>query len=271
MKKRMAVIVLGMLLTFALCGCSKRKEASTIEEENKESVKSLEIEHTQNTKMFTEQKESVSDSANGATSSETISELSELNKKTETLGTDEAWQDVYGTILCDLENHLSDPYDLRLDFNGYSYLGIHDFDKDGIPEFIAGDSVSVAVFTYLNGEAVKIADLYEPEYWGGINQLCYKNNTLLLVSNGSDGNGYLCFTYKEGEYIKGFYDDYEEKIGLINESQVSKEEFEGLFLLDELMQNSRISYSQINMDNKTIIINNHTTKIDQFDWNQIQW
>lgn len=250
MKKRIAGIVLGMILGFALCGCSG------LEEVNKESVKSSET--------VSELKETLYD----CESSEVPSESNEIAGTSET---DKVWQDAYRTILCDLENYLSDPYELRWGLNENVYLGIHDFDNDNIPELIIGDSVSVAVFTYRNGEAAKIADLYEPDYWGGINQLFYRNNTLVLVSNGSDGNGYVCFTYEKGDYIKGFYDDYNQEIGIINESQVSKEDFEQVFILDELLQNSSVTYSQINMDNKTVIVNDNVVEIDKLDLTVIQW
>lgn len=189
----------------------------------------------------------------------------------------EEWQDAYRTIICDPENHLSDPYDLRSDFNGYVYLGIHDFDNNDIPELIVGDSVSIAIFTYSDGEAVKIADLYEPEYRGGINKLFYKNNTLLLVSNEADGNGYVCLTYDEGDYIKGFYDDHNPDTGIINENQVSKEDFEQLFIPDELMQNGSAIFSQklfciqLNIENKTVMVSDNITEMDGLDFNMIRW
>lgn len=71
------------------------------------------------------------------------------------------------------------------------YVGIHDFDNNDIPELIIGSYVSVAVFTYEEGKAEKVADLYETEEWGGINFLCYKDNHLVLICSGNGGVDYL--------------------------------------------------------------------------------
>lgn len=134
-------------------------------------------------------------------------------------------------------------------------MGFHDFDQDGIPELILGDGVSVGVFTYKNNTVEKVTDLYEPEDWMAINGLHYKNNSIVLESNGSDGSGYVCFTYYEGEYITGFHDDYNPKEATLNNKKTTYEEFSKLFSIEDLMDNSSISLN----------------KLDDVDFNDIMW
>ena len=184
----------------------------------------------------------------------------------------ESWEDTYKSILCDIDSYLADPYDYRFDPNGNIYLGIHDFDGDDTPELIIGDSVSAAVFTYENGNAVKIADLYEPEEWGGINGLCYKDNHIVLVSSGSGGSGYVCFTYDKGEYITGIYDDYNPEKGVINGKQVTGDVFRQQFNLAELTKNSRIEYSKVTGENGIILAgNSESTAIDDLNFQLLEW
>ena len=89
------------------------------------------------------------------------------------------WEDAYKEIVCNMESYLADPYVLRQELKQVNsdsyigYIGIHDFDNDGVPELIIGDTVSIGIFTYEDGMIKKIADLYEPEDWGGINGVHY--------------------------------------------------------------------------------------------------
>lgn len=184
----------------------------------------------------------------------------------------ESWEDAYISIIYDIDSNLADPYNYNLKSNGNVYLGIHDFNNDDIPELIIGDSVSAAVFTYENGNAVKITDLYEPEDWGGINGLYYKDNHIVLVNNGSWGSGYVCFTYDEGEYVIGVYDDYNPDKGVINGNQVTGEVFRQQFNLAELTNNSRIEYSKITKENEIILaVNGESTTIDNLDFRLLEW
>lgn len=184
----------------------------------------------------------------------------------------EMWEESYKSIICDIESNLADPYDFRFGSNGNIFIGIHDFDNDDIPELIVGDSVSVAVFTFENGNAVKVADLYEPEEWGGINGLYYKDNHLVLVNNGSGGSSYVCFTYDEGEYVAGVYDDYNPDKGVIDGKQVAGEAFRQQFDLAELTNNSRIEYSKIyEEDGIILVVNGKNTTIDDLDFRLLEW
>ena len=126
----------------------------------------------------------------------------------------ENWEDAYKEIVRNMESYLADPYIFRQEpdrVNSDScigYIGIHDFDDDGVPELMIGDGVSIGIFTYEDGMAKKIADLYEPEVWGGINGVHYRENSIILVNSGSDGSCYVCLSYYDGEYVTGVYDEY---------------------------------------------------------------
>ncbi|MDE7332473.1 MAG: hypothetical protein K2O16_09565 [Lachnospiraceae bacterium] len=189
-----------------------------------------------------------------------------------------------------MQSNLADPYNAmsEFDFNAYdewvAYVGIHDFDNNNIPELIIGNGVSVAVFTYEEGKAEKVADLYETEDWGGINFLCYKDNHLVLMSCGNGenaGNGYVCFTYKQGEYITGFYDDYQPDMATINGEPVSKEEFPLQFDVLKLKESnhiefdkrkSAIAFCKINDEDEIMLAgNDEWIAIDDLDFNLIEW
>ena len=186
----------------------------------------------------------------------------------------ETWQDAYKNIIRDIQSNLVDPinYYLEFGFYGYVYVGIHDFDDNGIPELIISDGISAAVFTYEDGKAEKVTDLYEPEEWGGINLLCYKDNNLVLISSGSDGSGYVCFTYDRGEYITGFYCDYHSDETNINEKSVSREEFLQQFDVIEWEKYDIITYSKIINENEIILAgSDESIAIDDLDFSLIEW
>lgn len=196
------------------------------------------------------------------------------------------WQDVYKNIIRNIQSNLADPYNFisKFGFNGWAYVGIHDFDNNNIPELIIGSSTSVAVFTYEEGKAEKVADLYETEEWGGINYLCYKDNHLVLIccGNGENaGNGYVCFTYEQGEYITGFYCDYHPDEAAINGEPVSKEElllqFDVLKLkennhIEFNRENSTIEYCKVNDEDEIMLAgNDEWIAMDDLDFSLIEW
>ena len=192
-----------------------------------------------------------------------------MERAVNTAGT---WEDAYRAIICNKDDNLADPYDLRIDSDIYVYLGIHDFNNDDIPELIIGDILSIAVFTYENGSVVKIADLYEPEEWGGINGLYFKDNHIILTSSGSQGSCYTCFTYREGEYITGIFDEYNPDRGFINGQQVTGEEFHRLFDLTRLADGRRIEYSRVYEENGVNVkIDDKNMVIDDLDFQLLKW
>lgn len=196
------------------------------------------------------------------------------------------WQDAYKNIIRNIPSNLADPYNFMSEFgfNGCAYVGIHDFDNNNIPELIIGSAESVAVFTYEEGKAEKVADLYETEDWGGINYLCYKDNHLVLMSCGNGenaGNGYVCFTYEQGEYITGFYDDYQPDEATINGEPVSKEEFLLQFDVLKLKENNHIefnwrnsviAYCKVNDEDEIMLAgNDEWIAMDDLDFSLIEW
>ncbi len=196
------------------------------------------------------------------------------------------WQDAYKNIIRNIPSNLADPYNFMSDFgfNGCAYVGIHDFDNNNIPELIIGSAESVAVFTYEEGKAEKVADLYETEDWGGINYLCYKDNHLVLMSCGNGenaGNGYVCFTYEQGEYVTGFYDDYQPDKATINGEPVSKEEFPLQYDVLKLKENnhiefnwrnSAIAYCKVNDEDEILLADSDEwIAMDDLDFSLIEW
>ncbi len=128
------------------------------------------------------------------------------------------------------------------------------------------------MYTYENGNAIKIADLYEPEEWGGINGLYYKDNHLILVNNGSGGSCYVCFTYDGEKYVTGIYDEYNSDKGIINGQQVTEEEYKQQFNLSELTNGSHIEYSKVyEQDGVNLVIHDISTKIDNIDFELLEW
>lgn len=202
-------------------------------------------------------------------------EQSNIKEQTNVEKPDDSWKSAYKDTIRNAANNLIDPYDLRLKTNEWFYLGIHDFDHDGISELIFGDGSSIGVFTYKNNTVEKVTDLYEPEDWMVINGLHYKNNSIVLESDGSNGIGYVCFTYYEGEYITGSHDDYNPKEAILNDKKTVYEEFNKLFSIADLMNNSNIPLINIkgNNSNMTITLSESKAdiKLDNLDFNDIMW
>ena len=161
------------------------------------------------------------------------------------------WEDAYKEIVRNMESYLTDPYALRQELDQANsdscigYIGIHDFDDDGVPELMIGDGVSIGIFTYEDGMAKKIADLYEPEVWGGINGVHYRENSIILVNSGSDGSCYVCLSYYDGEYVTGVYDEYHPQTAIVNGKEVMEKEFKKRFDLSGLSKDSSIPLSRI--------------------------
>lgn len=166
----------------------------------------------------------------------------------------DSWQSAYKDIVANSKYYLTDPYHLRGEngLNLWFYIGIHDFNNDTVPELILGDSISLSIFTYHNDTVEKVIDLYEPDGWYFINDLYYKNNCLTLVSNGSDGSGYVCLTYYDGKYITGFHDDYTPAMSILNEENTTYEEFERIFYTEKLEESSKIPLIKMDIDKNEI-------------------
>ena len=194
------------------------------------------------------------------------------------------WEEAYKEIVCNMESYLADPYILRHELDRadsdicIGYIGIHDFDDDGVPELIIGDIVSIGIFTYEDGMAKKIADLYEPEDWGGINGVHYRDNTIILVNSGSDGSCYVCLSCYDGEYATGVYDEYKPQMAVINGKEVTEEEFKKWFDTAGLLRDSSIPRSRIKKEDGIVtalvidaIQKEEYILIDDLDFGAIKW
>lgn len=116
------------------------------------------------------------------------------------------WQEAYLSVIkCDRQQLLVDSENARYPEDPYIYLGIHDFDGDGTPELIFGDGISLAVFTFSEGQVERIADLYFPGIIWCVNGIAIYGNGMSVMCAGSGGIDYVNFGYIDGEYVLGLY------------------------------------------------------------------
>ena len=195
------------------------------------------------------------------------------------------WEDAYKEIVRNMESYLTDPYALRQELDQANsdscigYIGIHDFDDDGVPELMIGDGISIGIFIYEDGMAKKIADLYEPEVWGCINGAHYRENTIILVNNGSDGSCYVCLSYHDGEYVTGVFDEYNPDTATVNGKEVTEEEFKKWFDIAGLSRDSSIPRSRMKKEDgiATILVIDAIRQEDEYilikdlDFGAIKW
>lgn len=161
-------------------------------------------------------------------------ELIESETKVEPFNDYQGWKKAYLDLIYYAPNNLVNPYVypdyVRTDTRWYAkekylYLGLHDFDSDGTPELILGDSASLAVFTYKNGSAEKMVDITMECCWRGVSGVAFRNNTILISDHGSDGSGYVAWSYRDGAWVKAVYCEYHPKQCTINKEPATYEEF----------------------------------------------
>lgn len=159
------------------------------------------------------------------------------------------------------------------------YVGIHDFEGDGIPELIIGDLLSISVFTFSDGIVQRIEDVCMPEGWGSINGVRFYKNSFLMASNGSDGSGFANFGYINGEYMWGNYSEYSPETTVVNGVLDTLENFNKIYNVelyyDYEMERTRIERVRskkegedrvlIFWDGESVILN------EEFDFNKIKW
>lgn len=154
----------------------------------------------------------------------------------------QTWQEAYLEIIYHLQDYLVPIYGPDgTNFRGYDdpmnlqiYLGLHDFDADGTLELIVGDLVTMAVFTYKDGQAEKIADLYNPydALWC-INGVDFKENSVSAGCSGSGGTDWVSFGFLNGEYVLGVYNEICPDYGItINGEKGTWEEMNEIYTLD---------------------------------------
>ena len=127
------------------------------------------------------------------------------------------WQEAYLSVIkCDRQQLLVDTDNLRYPEDTYIFLGIHDFEGDGTPELIFGDSVSLAVFTYAEGRVERIEDLFFPGIVWCVNGIAIHGNGMSVMCAGSGGMDCVNFGYIDGEYVLGLYAPIEHMEPTIN-------------------------------------------------------
>ncbi len=156
------------------------------------------------------------------------------------------WQSAYLEVIYHLWDYLApryDPlsgkdsreeYDNPMDIDIF-FFGLHDFDGDGILELVTGDGNGVAVFTYEDGCAKKIADLCNPDKFMNsyIDAVYFKDNCINAAGSGSGGCEYINFGYLEGEYVLGHYNQLTPAVPItINGREGTVEEMEKIYTLD---------------------------------------
>lgn len=153
----------------------------------------------------------------------------------------QTWQSAYLEILYHLLDNLGPYYlfdgtDLRSDedsLNQLIYLGLHDFENDGTFELIAGDTISMALFTYKDGQAEKIAHLYYPDILWCIDGVYFKDNSISLNCDGSDGSDFVNFGYLDGEYLLGLYSEPHGNGRItINDTECTYDDVNRIYTLD---------------------------------------
>ena len=157
-------------------------------------------------------------------------ELAERMTEEYWTNTYESWREAYLHVIASFPDNMIDPYGFRSNSDWtnpekYIYLGIHDFTTDGTPELIIGDGASLAVFTYKQGRIEKCIDIIMECCWQCIDDVAFRDNTLLTSCSGSDGSGYTAVAYRNGAWTTAVYCDYHPKKCTINGESATYEEF----------------------------------------------
>lgn len=195
------------------------------------------------------------------------------------------WQEAYLHIICHLQDYLADEYGNREiqdtdDPNGIlGHLGIHDFDGDGTPELVAGDLRSMAVFTFSDGQAQKLTDLYYPDEIWGVNGVQFRDNSISITCSGSDGSDFVQFGYLDGEYMLGIYSEYRGCPDVFINGELSTlEEMNRIYPLDwneradsELRERIRLVHQEGEWILKFCFSEQEATLDSTFDFDLIKW
>lgn len=275
MKKIILMII--VIAIISLSACSK---------ENRETVDK----NITKVKIQTDQGVSVTNITDGDKSVQVNTESnSEVNNVGNESGdVSQTWQDAYLEILYHLSENLAHQYepdgtDSRSDYYYDSsdvqiYLGLHDFDDDGTLELIAGDLFTMAVFTYKDGQAEKIADLYFPDIVWCISGVYFKENSISLICSGSGGSDFVNFGYLDGEYVIGLYSELNMDSGItINGIESTLEEVNRIYTLDyeNRSEDERKERIHLVRENETWILKYQSGEevvLDSnFDFNSILW
>ncbi len=192
----------------------------------------------------------------------------------------ETWQDAYKSIILNAGDYLKDleaaqnRRESELAENDlYVYLMLNDFNRDGCPELVLGDGISAGVFSLQDNQIKRVANLYVDEnIWSewGINGGHFINNCLYFQCDGSDGSCYICWTYYDGEYIVGIYDDYNPTQYIINEQETSCDTFNTIFNIKDMKnyQDNPIPRYRIDNNSETLVSIENQVEVTIMDFLQ---
>jgi hypothetical protein len=219
-----------------------------------------------------------------------LNEYGEEIEEKETEKVFQSWQEAYLDVLYHLLDNLAPQYepngtDLRLDDYASTdiriYLGLHDFDNDGMEELIAGDTLGIAVFTYKEGRVEKIADLYDPNSMWCVDGFYFKDNSISLDSDGAGGADYVNFGYLDNEYVLGIYNELCPDYGvIINGHEGTLEEMNRIYSTDWRDRESNIEsdlkewISLVKENQEWYLIYQSGEKVllnSEFDFDSILW
>ena len=119
------------------------------------------------------------------------------------------WQEAYRDVIYNFPDNMTDlnnPYATR-DTSDWTntekklFLGILDFDADGTPELLIGDTVSLAVFTYRNEKVEKCTEVILPNGFNRIDDAGFKENAVIVNCYGASAFGHAAVTYRDGKWI----------------------------------------------------------------------
>lgn len=158
------------------------------------------------------------------------------------------------------------------------YLGLYDFEGDGVPELIIGDGLAVSVFTVVDGEAVKLADLYNPHsaVWCN-NGVWFEEGRMCAEMAGSDGCDYVGFGYVDGQYKLAYHTELTEAAPTINGEPATREEIDRIYPVEYEQRDQSTLCERLKMrqdgDAWVLIMPDGTeARVDEgFDFNLIAW
>lgn len=197
----------------------------------------------------------------------------------------DAWWTAYLDIICNMQEYLVDTIDYRSDPELYDpmderiYLGLHDFDGDLIPELLIGDDITMAVFTFSDGKAEKLENLYHPDAGAWcINGVYFRDNSISLECDGAGGADYVNFGYLDGEYVIGLYSQLSQpSVVKINGEESTLEEMDRIYPTDghaRASEDRREKLRLVNEDGVWILVfpSEEQVALDQrFDCDLIMW
>ena len=140
------------------------------------------------------------------------------------------WQEAYRDVIYNFPDNMMDlnnPYATRdtsdwTNAEKYMYLGILDFDADGTPELLIGDTVSLAVFTFRNGRVEKCTEVILPNGFNKIDDVGFKENAVIVNCYGASAFGYAAVTYRDGKWINATCSNEDGEIFINGEKATSE-------------------------------------------------